>query len=448
MTTLDGMSEYIPSTKGMSQNEAVYRTLKGALDTIEQEFNSEVDARLFTDDRFHSLLAKGYKEEEIINNPHLITAEALTALGDYSSFQNDLYDNLTKLIQTKIELKNRVKELSTAAANTEDEKKTEADSIKDDQKVKELQKELKRLREEKEKFFAGEKNKYYSGQAYFAADEGLHRNFVDLSLESYVKLKYGRSVDSFNETELEDIKKEHEDYSKKDGRQNIYRAYDLYLDLASRYAPIVQERADALEKAYSENKKVLPILGMSGYIASQKREEQLKKEKEQLDAIAESELTEEQIKRKVDIEGEILKLQSVRSILQTNPQLAAITTEKGSTVDIIGNQLDENGKVVIYDDTASRLRDPNTSVTETTLPAQEILKGLRSQYQSDSTSGNFRFDDAELNAFFKGLAASYIKTGGAESRLLNFLKNTYEKYAVDVQEGGEDKEFPPDLADQ
>ena len=91
--------------------------------------------------------------EAMKENPNLLGASTLVALQDYSSFQKDFHKNLTDIVKYKLAIQERTKELSDAAsaANTEDEKKTQAESIKNDAKIQEYTKKLKELRDVFEK---------------------------------------------------------------------------------------------------------------------------------------------------------------------------------------------------------------------------------------------------------------------------------------------------------
>lgn len=450
MHTLDGKSEFIPSTTGISQNDAVYRTIKNTLDTLQQAIESEVDSRFLTPEGYAQLITLGYNDEEIKNNPQLIGASALVALKDYSNFQNDLYDNLTDIVTTKVALEDRIKTLSEdKPAKTEDERKTQASNIKKDAEIKRLQEKLKTLREEKDKFFQGKKNRYYSGQAFFAANKSLHKNFIDLSIDSYTKLKYGRNFKSFNENQKKDIQNEYNEYSNKEGRKNIYKAYDFYLDLSKKFASVIQEHGEDLDKLFTEGKTIPTILGISDFMDAQAKYHKLKIEKLKLDEIEEDKLTEEQTKRKVDIEAEMTKLAKQFTIMMANPTLANISPKEDSAIDVFTKQAAADGRISIYDDSSAGIIATDTNTKVTTDATETILDSLRKQYKSDVNTGAFRFDDGELTAFYKGIASSYQRTGGAEKRLDLFISDIQanKRYVDDegeyLQEVAERLELDP-----
>ena len=414
LTTLDGTSKFVPKTTGISQNDAVYQTIKNELDLLEQAITSEVpDMRYLTKEGLDQLYKLGYNDSELAENPNLITASTIVALKDYSSFETDLYKNLGQIASTKLELQQRIQELSKPTATTQDAKQTQADNIEKDSRVKELREELKKLREEKDKFFKGEKNKYYSGQALFAANESLHNNFINISEENYAKIKYGRSLDSFTDEQKDDIHKEWQNYNNKEGRNQVYRAFDLYLDLSSKYAPIIKEHGEALDKAFDENKKRRPILG-EVYRSLLDKKKGLESEKSELQQINIEELTEDQKNRLISLDSELDNLQISINLLNINPQLGNI--EAGEISDKFTSN--PNVKLSIYDDISLLIHNNKTNnITADINPTFEILQALRSEYQADINNGKYRFDDADLVAFLRSIANSYQSEGGVKQRI-------------------------------
>lgn len=431
ISTWEGTDQFIPKTEGVSQNDAVYQTLKNTLDTIQQAIESEVpDSRYFTKEGLENLMALGYNDSNISEKPQLLTASTIVALGDYSSFQNDLYKNLASIVETKQALDARIKELQKPGT-TQEERKTISDSIANDSKIKELQQRLAELREEKTKFFAGQKNQYYSGQALFAANQNLNHNFVNIDLENYTKLKYGRSFKSFNEEQQKDIKAEHDEYIKVEGRNNVYRAYDLYLDLSTKYADVVQKHGENLDKLFKEEMSIPRIMGQTHF--NQAKAEYVTLNSELLELNALENPTPEQESRKIEIESRKAELAQQFSLMLLNPQYAEATSVNE---DLLLDARDVKGKVVVADDLTAGLLTPEVGHS-IALPTLEILKHLRQQYKFDAETGKYRFDDAELLAFLNGIKSSYISTGGAERRISEFaneMTNFPERGYIDEEE--------------
>lgn len=406
--TLDGQERFIPKTTGISQNEAVYKTLKNTLDTYEQAIKQEIDLRYMSTEGIDQLRTLGYDIEEIKNNSKLIGASTLVALKDYNNFQNDLYTNLKNIVETKLALQSRVDELSTTPGQTQDERQQISNTIENDSQVKELQEKLKNLRKEKESFFSGAKNRYYSGQALFAANKELNQNFVDLSLDTYVKTKYKRGFSSFNTEQQEKIKKEHDDYLNTTGRNNIYKAYDLYLDLSSNFVKPIEEQGKNLDNTFKEY-ETPNILGISTLSDYQTKSKDLTNRFKELED--KRELTEEEEAEKLSILSNLDILNKQILTIISNPELAVSEETNAERLGLYVVGSEENKKLALYDD----LKPEKVQITK------DILNSLLDTYKLDVTSKRYRFDDGELNTFYNGIKAAYNAEGGAQSRVYNYL---------------------------
>lgn len=405
--TPDGSSVFIPDGKGVDQNTAVYETLKNVLDTIEQVINSEVDIKYLTPEGFEQLTLLGFNIDEIKKNPNLIGASTLVALKDYGSYQNDLYKNISDLVKTKIALQARIKELSQSGASTEDEKKTQADNIENDAVVKNLQEQLKELRKKKDDLFAGKYNKYYSGQAYFAANKPLYQNFVNLDQNTFVKLKYGRNFNSYTKEQQEVLSKEFDDYSNTTGRNNIYKAYDLYLDLSKKYADVIEENSKKLEDALKRNNLPKPTYGIQTFNELAKFKNELQK----ILNVDEASRTPEQIKRISELEIEINKLALDLQHIISNPGLADISTAED--IDVYTGKT-KGEKLNLYDDKSALnvARNSSTAIDFVFEPTKLYLDELRKQYKNDANSENFRYNDAALELFLSKIISSFKENIG------------------------------------
>lgn len=421
MSSLDGKSEFIPSTSGIDQNEAVYRSLKGFLDSMQQAIESEIpDGRYLTGEGLAQLRTLGYTD--VVDNPRLITASAISALGDYASFDNDLYKVLDQIITTKSELSAEVDKLSSEKTPaTEEERKAQSDSIKNNSRIKELQERLKKLREEKDAFFSGAKNKYYAGQALFAANEGLHQSFVNLDKNTYVKLKYGLSYDSFNDEDKTKIDDDYNMYNSKEGRENIYRAYDLYLKLSTNFADVIQKHAEDLDKQLSQDRPL--ILGIAEFVNAQKEYDRFAKEYSELEAVDLDSRTEDQNNRMTELRVKLEAIHESMEKIKDNPILSIITSDEVANQFFTATGIDNKTRIY-HDSTVSG----NSSVIAT-----NILNILREIYKNDISTGNYRFDDSELQALLQGIAGSYKREGGAETRWTEYDSNILSiKYDGDI----------------
>lgn len=441
MTSLDGKEQYISKTTGTNQNDAVYYVLKNTLDTIQQAVESETYQNLFSAESWNNLMKMGYTPIEAMKeNPNLLGASTLVALQDYSSFQKDFHKNLTDIVKYKLAIQERTKELSDAAsaANTEDEKKTQAESIKNDAKIQEYTKKLKELRDEREKFLNGEKNRYYSGQALFAANEKLHKEFVDLSKETYTKLKKGRSYESLNEEDKKKLDAEYDEYYVKEGREKIYRAYDFYLSLAEKFAPIIQKHGKILDKDYKKDEKLPKIFAVTDYLNTDIELGKLKKEAEELQnkiaTLKAQESTPEidqQIRdAELELSDNITKADALaeqRRFALLNTNFSTISVTDRERLEALFGSIDSDGNISLSGDTVQT--DGNKNVVLTPGPVtKQIFDSLRKEYAQNADKSEYRYDDNEYFTALKLVAKTYAKSGGAKSAISNYLSDIYEKY--------------------
>lgn len=441
MTSLDGKEQYIPKTFGTNQNEAVYNVLKNTLDTIQQAVESETYQNLFSAESWNNLMKMGYSPIEAMKeNPNLLGASTLVALQDYSSFQKDFHKNLADIVKYKLAIKERKEELLKAAptANTEDEKKTQAESINNDAKIQEYNKKLEELRKEREKFLNGEKNRYYSGQALFAANEKLHKEFVDLSKETYAKLKKGMSYKSLNEDEKKKLDAEYDEYYAKAGREKIYRAYDFYLSLAEKFAPIIKKYGETLDKDYKKDGKLPQIFAVTDYLNTDVEINKLDKEAKDLqDKITtlKAQKSTPEIDQQIrdaelelsDIRIKANTLDKQRRFALLNADLSTISVTDRARLEALIGSTDSEGNISLSGDTVQM--DGNKNVVLTPGPVtKKIFDGLRKEYAQNADKGEYRYDDNEYFTALKLVAKTYARSGGAEGAITNYLSDVYQKY--------------------
>lgn len=441
LTSLDGKEQYIPKTFGTNQNDAVYNVLKNTLDTIQQAVESETYQNLFSSESWDNLMKMGYSPIEAMKeNPNLLGASTLVALQDYSSFQKDFHKNLAEIVKYKLYIKERKEELLKAAptANTEDEKKTQAESINNDAKIQEYNKKLDELRKEREKFFTGEKNRYYSGQALFAANEKFYKEFVDVSRETYAKLKKGMSYESLNEDDKKKLDAEYDEYHAKEGREKIYRAYDFYLSLAEKFAPIIQKHGEILDKDYKKDKKLPQIFAVTDFLNTDVEIKKLNKEvKELQDKIKTLKAQESTPKidqqihdAELELSDNITKADALaeqRRFALLNTNFSTISVTDRERLEALFGSIDSDGNISLSGDTVQMDGNKNVVLTPGSV-TKKIFDGLRKEYAQNASKGEYRYDDNEYFTALKLVAKTYARSGGAEGAITNYLSDTYSKY--------------------
>ena len=305
-------------------------------------------------------------------------------------------------------------------------------------KIENYNKKLDELRKEREKFLNGEKNRYYSGQALFAANENLHKEFVDLSRETYAKLKKGRSYESLNEDDKKKLDAEYDEYYAKEGREKIYRAYDFYLSLAEKFAHIIQKHGEILDKDYKKDKELPQIFAVTDYLNTNIELKKLKKEAEELQnkitTLKSQESTPEVDQQIRDAELELsdnrikadaLDMQQRFALL--NADLYTISVTDRARLEALIGSTDSEGNISLSGDTVQV--DENENVVLTPGPVtKKIFDSLRKEYAQNADKGEYRYDDNEYFTALKLVAKTYAKSGGAERAISNYLSDLNEKY--------------------
>lgn len=251
MQYLDGKQivHDIARGKEFSQNDLVYSTLMNMINSIEQTIRSECGGYGWTVEDLNKIAVRGFNPD----NKQILTAHNMVELGTYSRFVDDFYDTIAQIISVDGQLKAKIESLSKNPS-TQREKEEEANTIKNDQEVKALQDRLKELRERRDSFLNGERNKYYAGQSLYLLNPNIRSNFSEINdVEDYTTLKYGRNYDSLPDEQKEAYKKEFEQYKKLDGDSRDVAGYDLYLACVKQWGPQLEEIAKKLKGVYADN---------------------------------------------------------------------------------------------------------------------------------------------------------------------------------------------------
>ena len=77
-------------------------------------------------------------------------------------------------------------------------------------------------------------------------DEGTHKNFIDLSIEKFTEAMYNKRYVDLSESEKEQVDEDYKDYLNKEGKRNIYRAYEVYNKVSEMFAEILQNQTSDL----------------------------------------------------------------------------------------------------------------------------------------------------------------------------------------------------------
>ena len=250
VSSIDG-SEVVsePAGNKLSQNDVVFSTMMKYIDTIESTISKE---GLMKD--VGSLVRNalnGYRESE-----KALKADTLINLGVHDLLIKDIYDVAAKIVAKNAEIQHEIDQL-TVHDDSPDAKRQTEENIRNSEKLKTLQEELNALRERRDIILNGDNNWKYVGQAIFASNTELAKNFIDLSIERYSQVTLGREYISLTDDEKTALQQRYEEYMHDEGKNKVLRAFDLYLGLSQRYAERLKQENEVLkDHPLDETRKV------------------------------------------------------------------------------------------------------------------------------------------------------------------------------------------------
>lgn len=311
ISSIDGDQVVSEAANGnLSQNDVVFSTLMNYINTIEDTISKE-GLRIDTGSLVRNALI-GYKESD-----RSLRADTLINLGVHDLLIKDTYDLATKIVEKTAELNTEINRL-TVKQDSPDAKAQTEENIKNSQTIKNLQLELDQLRQQRDSILKGENNWKYIGQAIFASNTELAKNFIDLSVENYTRVFHGKRYASLSDDEKEAMKKEHAEYMKNTGKNQVLRAFDVYLGLSQRYS----------ERLAQENKSLKGYqLNESSKVTTQFQESFIKKLKDLRDTateyntlVAKEEKTDEDNTKIIELKS---KLEQLEQSIKDSSQSAA-----------------------------------------------------------------------------------------------------------------------------
>ena len=250
ISSIDG-SEVVsePAGNKLSQNDVVFSTMMKYIDTIESTISKE---GLMKD--VGSLVRNalnGYRESE-----KALKADTLINLGVHDLLIKDIYEVAAKIVAKNAEIQHEIDQL-TVHDDSPDAKRQTEENIRNSEKLKTLQEELNALRERRDIILNGDNNWKYVGQAIFASNTELAKNFIDLSIERYSQVTLGREYISLTDDEKTALQQRYEEYMHDEGKNKVLRAFDLYLGLSQRYAERLKQENEVLkDHPLDETRKV------------------------------------------------------------------------------------------------------------------------------------------------------------------------------------------------
>ena len=248
-TSIKGVDEVIAESaeKGQSQNDLVYNALLRQVDYIENVLQDERFA--YSEETLQAMAFMGItpKDEE---ESHLLKAQILNTTLVNSGFFNEFNLLATRAVKVRSELETILNE--QAQGETDSEKKANSDKLKNNERVKELTEELKKIRKRRDEILEGKHNWYFAGQGLFVLDDASHRGFLSVTKDKFAQLMYNKTISDLTDYEKERLDEDWQNYQNTQGKQNAYRAYDIYVKLSELSKGILEAIIPALQKSTND----------------------------------------------------------------------------------------------------------------------------------------------------------------------------------------------------
>lgn len=382
-----------PSNGKLSQNDVVYNTMMQYINTIEDTISKE-GLMLDTGSIVRKAL-NGYKESY-----KSLRGDTLINLGVHDLLINDIYDVAAKIVAKTAEINKEIDALTVKNDSTDAKKQTE-ENIKNSEKLKTLKEDLDALREERDTILKGEKNWKYVGQAIFASNPELAKNFIDLRIEKYSQIVLGRNYNSLSEEEKEALNSDYALYMKDEGKNKVLRAADLYIAQSQRYS----------ERLMAENEK------LKGYQLNDSRsvgtrfQEELSKRLTNWQTLAKQygELVSKENKSQEDLD----KLEELKTKLEEEEK--AINDSSENAYSFLIHKSGDNERII-------QLLSQGLLRSEQTGEAYALIKQMYQRYASNKAQLN---NDYEYNALLRNTVGDYLKVASVERRIDNWLTNLF-----------------------
>lgn len=279
-TGIKGVDEVISESaeKGGSQNDFVYNALLRQVDYIENVLKDERFA--YPESVALSMAVSGIEPKDQ-EESHLLKAQILNVAGVNSGFFNEFNALATRTVKIRSELESIYAEAEKG--ETDAERKANAKKVESNTRVKELTEELKNIRKQRDEILEGKRNWYFAGQGLFVLDEDTHRGFLTVTKDKFSQLMYNKTINDLTKYEKEKLKEDWTNYQNTAGKQNAYRAYDIYLKLAELYKPDF-EHADRKLRSVSNDKIHDAKTNLEKFVEKQKEAKPIMDELQTLNA--------------------------------------------------------------------------------------------------------------------------------------------------------------------
>lgn len=245
VTDINGNNEIVAEAGGKSQNDMIYEQLIGHIDYMETLISEE---GLKVPHDVALKMAQAIDPAKLEDH-RLLRAQALNLAMVNGGFLNDFNRLTAEIVKERANLDSLIKKYGGET----DKEKRESGSPKENEDVKKSLEKLKVLREERDAMLSGERMWFYTERGRFVMDEGTHKNFIDLSIEKFTEAMYNKRYVDLSESEKEQVDEDYKDYLNKEGKRNIYRAYEVYNKVSEMFAEILQNQTSDLSTRVADS---------------------------------------------------------------------------------------------------------------------------------------------------------------------------------------------------
>ena len=365
------------SSDSISQNDFIYNALVKQVNNIDDILTSEN----FKQSQIRQALLKSANEETPELNVNLIRGLEL-----HSLVLKDLNRLGTKIVSIRKQISDRENSFKPTNDSTEAKKKAEEDAKKDTV-LKDLNDQLKELRDERDAILNGDRMAYYTSQYSLILNGKPLEPFIGFSnFESFVRLRFGKDSMDLTETQRDIAKKEWEDY-KNGENTDLFRAIDVYNALSAELAEDINKAAKEAGSAIIDPDLALHTIGNDYLSMLKSRDEFAQKLKELQEKTT---LTEDENKEVSKLAEEIAKL-DVR-----------IKADENNPAAMLSNATSREDSNILIEQLISRVNAGALSIDE----ISELAEKVKNAYKDWTKKKILKTSQPELQTFLQLVANS------------------------------------------
>ena len=296
----------------LTQNDAVAQAMYNYVDYIEN---------LLAEEGLMNIAQKAPKiladiPEDL--NDAAKKATIINLIGAQSGMLRDLNRLSTKIVKKRAELDKISESIKAQKTNdSKEEVQSVNEKLTNNQQIKQLQTELAQLRAERDQILNGERNSFYVGRGLFNLDEGVAKQFLNLSKEDFAQNSYGVNYGSLTTEQKQIIDDLFNDYAAEEVSGKLDIAYKIYLKLQERYAPKLLEINEKLKTSKKNDRYTDTLYAQSRTQLAKEWEET----RQQLIPLDKDDLTKEEIEQRNQLRAKFNDLTTQIQRIDANPGL-------------------------------------------------------------------------------------------------------------------------------